>query len=396
MTLWLLHSETLTAIAEARKRCSDPGPALAWERAELEAEARAEVASREGGQLPRGLTIAGSTAEIRVDGVLTKKPDFFAAWFGGGNTTYSSIRNALAVAATDPAVRNVVLAIDSPGGSVDGLFETLDSIASLRALDTKKISVRAENAMSAAYGIAAAAGAIEAVGRGATFGSIGTAVSYYLDPEVVTLTNTDSPDKRPDLKTPEGKAVVVKYLDQVNDELVRAIARGRNTDAKTVAESYGRGAVFTAPNAQKIGMIDRIASTLPRAASKRGKTMGADNEQTDASAATPTAIEIAAGAESRGAKKERDRVLSHLTMGEACGDMSIAIAAIRAGDDLTQELTARYQSAGMNRADRRTRQAETTAAAGAVAGEGESSANATDTGDAIVAHMKNSRSFVRG
>lgn len=407
MMLWLLQSETLGLLAEARRRCADPAAALAWERAEA-AELARETALVEGrgapgpvgaggkleardGQLPRGLTIAGSTADIRIEGVLTKKPDFFAAWFGGGNTTYTAIRNALSVAATDPAVKNIVLSVDSPGGSVDGLFETLDAVAAVRA-SGKGLRVRAEYATSAAYGIAAAAGKIEAVGRGATFGSIGVAASYLVDPEVVTLTNTDSPDKRPDLTTPEGKAVVVKYLDQVSAEFARAIAAGRGVTTKTVTEGYGRGAVLTAPHAKELGMIDAIQSTPLRAVSKRGKTMSGTDEQTDARAAAASA----ADAEQRGEARERDRVCAHLKMGEACGDMAIALEAIRKGSPMTQELQASYMAAGMNRSDRSKRQTETTAAVAVVAGEGESPANATDLGDAIVAQMKRERGFVHG
>jgi ClpP class serine protease len=388
-----LQSDTLATLAEARQRCADPAAALAWERAEAAELAASEgrVEARQGAQLPRGLSIAGATAEIRVEGVLTKRPDFFAAWFGGGNTTYSSIRHALGVAATDPAIKSIVFAIDSPGGSADGLFETLDAIAAVRA-SGKRVSVRAEAAMSAAYAIAAAAGSIEATGRGAAFGSIGTAISYALDPQVVTLTNTESPDKRPDLTTAEGKAVVVKYLDQVNDEFVRAIARGRGVTAKVVTESYGRGAMLTAPHALEAGLIDRIQSTPLRAASKRGNRMSGNEEQTDARAAAA----ITADAERRGEERERDRVCAHLRMGEASGDMATAVEAIRKGTAMTQELQAIYMTAGMNRSDRSKRQTETAAAETAVTGQSASSGNTSDLGDQIVALMKNERGFVHG
>jgi ClpP class serine protease len=339
------------------------------------------------------MTIAGSVAEIRVEGVLTKRPDFWSMLLGGGNTTYSSIRNALAIAATDPTVKSVVLAIDSPGGSVDGLFETLDAIAAMRATGAKPIRVRADFATSAAYGIAAAAGAIEATSRAATFGSIGTAVSYYVDPDVVTLTNTDSPDKRPDVTTAEGKAVVVKYLDQVNAEFVRAIAAGRGVEASAVTETYGRGALVTAPSAQRLGMIDKISTPL-RAVSNKGRAMAGNN---DDSGETRASTESSQAAVERGVTQERDRVLAHLRLGESCGDMSIALEAIRSGAGLTLELNARYMSAGMNRADRGTRQAEANDAQRVVSGAGESPAAESDLGDLVVANLTGStRSFIRG
>lgn len=375
MSYWLLEPSTFQSLQAVRR-----------DAAALSARAEdyiARVESRDG-KSPSNLIIAGSTAEIRVEGVLTKRPDFFAMLFGGGNTTYGDIRASLAMAETNPAIKDVVLHIDSPGGSVDGFFDTLDSIAALRANGGKKMRVRAENAQSAAYGIAAVAGNIEAVGRGSTFGSIGTAVSYWVTDSIVELTNTDSPDKRPNLRTDEGKAVVVKYLDQLSEEFMRSIAQGRGVDVETVRNDFGRGASMTAVHAKRLGLIDKILTTAPRAvaSNSKGKAMseafaedrGADRREIDA-------------AVQRGVDQERDRVIGHLTMGEACGDLSIALEAIRSGKGMTTELQARYMSAGMNRSDRQRRQAESNAAEAALSGVEQSTASASDLGERVVAQL---------
>ena len=381
---WLLEPSVLQAMLRARGSLTPEAIQHwnAWQAAEV---ARGQESSD---GLPRNLTVAGSTAEIRIEGILTKKPDFFALFFGGGNTTYPSIRAALGIAEANPQIRDVVLCIDSPGGSVDGLFETLDAIAAFRTSSGKKIRVRAENAQSAAYGCAAEGGSIEATGRGATFGSIGTAASFFLYEREVTLTNTDSPDKRPDLTTAEGKAVVVKYLDQLNLEFVRCIARGRGVDAKTVTEDYGRGASMTAPEAKRLGLIDKIATTAPRAVPiNKGKTMS--EEQTDNRAAIDAAKQ-------QGVDQERDRVRAHLAMGETCGDLSIALEAIRSGAGMTLELNARYMSAGMNRADQGKRQTESNTAETALKGvDAATPPAAGDLGDKVVAVFEKERSHVR-
>jgi ClpP class serine protease len=392
---WLLAPMTLSTLAEAHRHhyAANAAAAAAWETAALADEQRSARALARDGELPRGMSIAGSVAEIRVDGVLTKKPDWISMFFGGGNTTYTGIRNALAIAETEPSVKTIVLAVDSPGGHTDGLFETLDAIAQLRATSKKSIKVRAENALSAAYGIAAAAGPIEATSRAALFGSIGTAMSFSVDPQVVTLTNSDSPNKRPDVTTDAGKAVVVEFLDQVNDELVRAIARGRDVDAKTVTETFGRGAMLTAPNAQRLGMIDKTATTPLRAVTSK-RTAMATQKDDDSPEETRAAADAAA--ETRGTTRERDRVLAHLTLGESSGDMSIALEAIRSGAAMTQELTARYLTASMNRSDRSKRQTESTDASRAVEGSSASSP-APDLGDLVVAQLTASNgSHVRG
>jgi ClpP class serine protease len=394
--LWLLETTALRRMIHAQENFRDTAALLQWEAAQQQAEDAQQRAAAEqrDGQYPPGMSVAGSTAEIRVEGVLTKRPDFWAKYFLGGNTTYSSIRNAIGAAAASPDITDVVLRIDSPGGNAEGLIETLDTIAHFRQYSGKKIGTRADNAQSAAYGLAAATGRIEATGRGATFGSIGTAVSYFVNPNIVTLTNTDSPDKRPDLTTDAGKAVVVKYLDQLNHEFVSAIAQGRGVELASVTEGYGRGASMTAAEAKRLGLIDHIATTAPRAVpSSKGNQLAKEDQESESRAALDAAVQ-------RGAAQERDRVLGHLTMGESSGDMAIALEAIRSGAGMTVELQARYMSAGMNRADRGKRQAESNTAEAKLASVGAATpTESTDLGDQVVTLLKGQqgeKSFVRG
>jgi ClpP class serine protease len=215
---------------------------------------------------PAPLSVNGSTATIRVEGVLTQMPDMMAECYGEPNTTYADLREALRWAVADPAVREIVWSIDSPGGDVDGLFALLDEIEDVRAADIKPMRVLADNAHSAAYGIAAAVGNIAATSRMASFGSVGVASSGFIQGgicgTVVDLTSSDAPEKRPNLATDEGKAVVVRYLDQLAAEFMGTIARGRGVDPASVAEGFGRGASMLANEALRMGLIDAVA---PRA-----------------------------------------------------------------------------------------------------------------------------------
>jgi hypothetical protein len=105
-----------------------------------------------------------------------------------------------------------------------------------------------------------------------------------------------------------------------------------------------------------------------------------------------------ASAEARGVTRERQRVAAHLTMGESCGDMSIALECIRSGAEMTVDVQARYMAAGMNRADRQRRQVESNTAEAVLEGTGgaTSSASAPDLGDQVVAELTKKASFVRG
>jgi len=259
---WLLSHEALQqrvvrSIREARTPLTARAP-------------RADAAPA--GGLPAPLRIENGVATIKVEGVLTPAPDYMAEMYGEANTSYTDLQNSLRIALGDPSVRKIDWVINSPGGSVDGLFTLLDAIEAARESKAKPMVARAIEAQSAAYGIAAAVGTIEAMSRVSAIGSVGVATSGFISGgicgTVVDLTNSESPDKRPNLSTPEGRAVVVSHLDEIAAEFYGTIARGRGITPDAVAKGYGRGASMLAQAALDAGMIDRIDD--PRARSARG------------------------------------------------------------------------------------------------------------------------------
>jgi ClpP class serine protease len=346
--------------------------------------------------MPRNLQVIGDLAEIRVEGVLTPKPDLWAYYFGGGNTTYEQIQQAFALAQGDPAIKRISVLVNSPGGYVAGLFDTLGAIQAV----TKPVAVRAAYACSAAYAIAAVAGKIEATNPAVELGSVGVATTYFVDETEIDITNTESPDKRPDPTTPEGQAVIRKELDALYDLFVDAIAAGRGTTAKAVIADFGRGAVLLAGEAKRRGMIDRIAKPALRA-------VNADPELTD-NAPEPggkadvqmdietlkkdhPALYEAACAVGRDA--ERKRVLAHLKLGKNSGAMEVAENAIASGaSTMDEDVHASYMSAAMNRADQTARQTDSNTAGKAVGGAAtETAAPAKDLGDQIVDRLEAAR-----
>ena len=90
--LWLLAQGIFEAMQEARAKHS---PTVA----ELEAHEKTYALGDE--DTPRIMSVAGETAAIQINGVLTDQPDFFARFWGGGNTTYREIVAALALADAD-------------------------------------------------------------------------------------------------------------------------------------------------------------------------------------------------------------------------------------------------------------------------------------------------------
>jgi ClpP class serine protease len=310
----------------------------------------------------RILNINDDKAIINVNGILTHKPDFFAMLFGGGNTTYTEITQALAVAERDKNIKSAEMRVDSPGGTVAGLFDAMEDISNF----SKPInSVITNQAQSAAFGLISQTDSITATNKSISVGSIGVAVDIPVSDRFVSITSTKAPKKRPDVKTEEGREVVREELDAIHNLFVESIAQGRNTDSKTVNKEFGQGASFIASDALERGMIDAIETPLRVVNSEtktanggvnpKVKTMDLETLKSQHPALYAAVFE--AGFE-EGIEEERDRVVSHLNMGESSGDMRIAIKAINEGSKMTSTLQSEYMSAGMKRSDMQARQAD--------------------------------------
>jgi ClpP class serine protease len=217
-----------------------------------------------GAEAPENYSVAGDTAQIDVRGVLGPRPSFLLWLLGYEQTTYGDIQRSLSAAALDANVKRVVMVVDSPGGQVDGLFDTLAALESFG----KPVTVMAACACSAAYAIAAAAGPITATNAAAEFGSIGVAASVAIDDETVDITSTEAPNKRPDVTTEEGQAVIREHLDAIHELFADAIAAGRGTSVARVNAEFGRGSTLLAGAALQRGMVDGIAGRTGQARSQ--------------------------------------------------------------------------------------------------------------------------------
>lgn len=379
--LYLIEESAGRALADARRA----SPAFSAE--QLLAFDEQMTAANE----PRNVVRAGSTLEIRVEGLLTEKPDLWAFYYGGGNTTYDSIARALAVAATDDGIRDVVLRVSSPGGTVDGLFDALSAIESFRANSGKKLKTVATKAQSAAYAIAAASGNIVAANSASMFGSIGTAIDFFVSSfgKTLSVTNTDSPAKRPDPETEEGRAEIVRFLDQVNELFVRSIANGRETSSQDVTENFGRGASFVADEAKRRGMVDSIANPMAKAnASSKGKTTtvadgAGKDEAMDLKTLKAQHPDVYEAAVAEGTERERARVAEHIEMAEGSGDTALAFKSIRDGDAVNGATLKLHFAAAKNRQDIGARQLDSDAAAAALKDAKNNQVTGRDLGDAV-------------
>jgi signal peptide peptidase SppA len=118
-------------------------------------------------------------AVIPVYGTLVRRTVGLEA--ASGLTSYTALAQQLAAAVADPAVRGIVLDIDSPGGEAGGVFDLADQIRV--ACQRKPVwAVANDMAFSAAYALAAAAQRI-VLPRTGGVGSVGV-IALHVDQSV--------------------------------------------------------------------------------------------------------------------------------------------------------------------------------------------------------------------
>lgn len=319
---------------------------------------------------PLSYQVQDGTANISITGPLMARSNPLMSHFGMVHTGYDEIKQNLEAAELDPNVKNIVLNVDSPGGQADGLFEVTGAIKSL----SKPSVAVAGHAASAAYAIAAATGRIQARGAASSFGSIGVAADFSVDEKTVTITSTNAPDKRPDIKTEEGKSVIRDQLDSMHELFVSDIGSSRGVSSEEINKGFGKGRSFLAKEARSRGMIDDIIGSNYAINNKNSQSANAERKENTMDLKTLKADhhEVFSAACDAAISEERDRVAAHLKMGESSGAMDTALKAVLDGSQMNQSLMAEYMSIGLKKRDQDLRQSEDSDAGAALSGKSES------------------------
>jgi len=243
----------------------------------------------------------------------------FMSWLFGFDT-YESLAADFDQLMNDSAVRGIVLNYHSPGGMVAGGSDLSTMIYNARGIKPQVIVARAGGDMaSMAYWNGSSADRIHVANTGMV-GSIGTLAQFVSeDPGTVTVVSTQSPMKRPDLATDEGKASVQATLDALSDVFISDVARNRGVPVDTVLSDFGRGGVLVGQAAVSAGMADMVSTfdatfSLVRNTTQE-RTMNQPTAQATPVAPTATAPapvaasqEAAPVAQSNGVQEERARV----------------------------------------------------------------------------------------
>lgn len=193
-------------------------------------------------------------------------------------TSDEAIKDDLDEAVRNPAVRAILLSIDSPGGEVNG---TAEHSGYIRAADAVKpvVAYVGGQASSKAFWYAASAGEV-VCSPTAQLGSVGVVFSgkrrsaNQAKSEWVMVSD-DSPMKRVDVDTDEGKAEMMKTVNAVCSVFISQVATLRGVSPEKVKSDFGRGGVLVGQAAVDAGMADSVGdfeSTLARLS--RGERLG--------------------------------------------------------------------------------------------------------------------------
>lgn len=276
--VWAMHRPSLqTAVAHIVAMPASParltmvgrvlgGGALAGAGAALDQGAAIPTPAQAAASERPAMADSG-VAVIPIHGVITYRPSVWSEYFGG--CTVLRVQHLIRGALADPSVRAIVLDIDSPGGTVDGVDELA---AEIRAARTVKPLVAVANtfAASAAYWLASAAETIVGLPT-SQVGSIGVYtmhedISQWLDSLGVTVTVIAAGEHKAEALpyaalSEDARAHLQAGVDAAYGLFVAAVAEGRQVAAEVVrGEPFGQGRVYSAKEAKKRGLIDRVGT----------------------------------------------------------------------------------------------------------------------------------------
>jgi signal peptide peptidase SppA len=215
------------------------------------------------------MSVADGVATISITGPLLPTTDEFDRVMLGA-TSLDEVRSTFERAAADPAVKSIVLNIDSPGGTVRGTPEAADAI--FEASKIKPVHAHTSGTMaSAAYWLGSQATSVSMT-RSASVGSIGVMVPHIdqskraemlgVKVELFTTGKFKAAGFPGTSLTESQRELIQERIDQVFGEFKSAVTRqGRKIPAEAM-----QGQTFYGPQAESLGL-----ATVVRNASQAGK-----------------------------------------------------------------------------------------------------------------------------
>ena len=207
----------------------------------------------------------GGVAVLRADGIVLPRCDpHYERW--GYAVSCEGLAGRVEQAAAD-GVAAILIAFDSPGGSVSGVAEAVARIAAV-AKTLPVVAVADHFAASAAYQLAVACTAVVA-SPSAMVGSVGVyvirvGIARALDDEGIDVDVPYRGEGKLDLMPlvaldDAGRDRLQGTVDAYYADFVAAVAAGRGVARSVVMDDWG-AQVLTAQAARRRGMVDAVAT----------------------------------------------------------------------------------------------------------------------------------------
>jgi signal peptide peptidase SppA len=207
-------------------------------------------------------------AVLPLYGVVTQRGNMVDDISGPGSTSTQQFTSALRQVLADDTVGQILIDIDSPGGSVYGVAELASEIVKARA-QKPVVAVANSLAASAAYWIGCSASEFY-VTPGGEVGSIGVWQAHFdyskaLEEEGVKTTLVSAGKFKVEGNPyvpldPEAQAFMQSRVDDYYNAFIQAVAVGRGVTVDDVRNGMGEGRVLGADAALAQRMVDGIAS----------------------------------------------------------------------------------------------------------------------------------------
>ncbi len=320
---WAIEPSALRLIVESVVNVTKGTEPAAAKTASRGTSAGSEAAAGDFGGSGRPFRLEGSTAVIPIEGTISKRlSPIFAFFFGG--TSVESVRTALQAAEADDQVERILLDIDSPGGSVNGISDLADEI---RATSKPVIAYSDGLMASAAYwlGVAAdqvfasAASQVGSIGVLAVVDDISVALHNHGIKTTIIKAGEHKAAGHPDQPfTEKDREVIQEEVNDFYELFTGAVGRFRSMSRDDVL-SAADGRVFIGSKALEKGLIDGIRSRgelgvmladnetgVTTMKEKQAKAEAAEQERLEAEEAEKVKAEEQAKAEAAARAKEVD------------------------------------------------------------------------------------------
>jgi signal peptide peptidase SppA len=262
------------------------------------------------------VTVANGYSYEIIDGValteLTGKLMKHRA--SGGGTSTVMMRSTVRNMTRDDRVKAVLIAIDSPGGTVAGAYDLAADIATLSAKKPTHAYIEDLGA-SAAYLQASQTRSISA-NSNAEVGSIGTVGVVYDESAAAAMQGIKvhvlrgridgKPAPHKGAGAP-GSEITADHLerwqeeiDDLNEQFIQAVSRGRRMTRQAV-EAVADGGIWVGAKAKERGLVDRVESLDAMFARIRGEVNSTTKQRATASADAGAATEQQTTAEAAAA-----------------------------------------------------------------------------------------------